>query len=332
MNVLITAGVVKAHYKDDLYISKKRSNDYLSKLDQDLSCIWGISTTLIDFDDYDMFTFEKYRNYLLLSIHNYDAIIMGADIIDPDNLSLDIKLQRELKTISPRTKLFSTIKANSTDTLSVVTDKAHKQALDTKASAVIVLYNTLGHEIVLKEKAVLQPHDKWGTFVGQLSGLINDTFYTTEESKNASIPTEEYLRIKKIIEEHKSSFTEDSSGYIFGTVALRSAKGGFLTTGRGKKELDDIVWVTKVDDTFRTVYATTGKATLNSPLLNYLFKRWEDVEYIVHTHNINKELPHYVYAPPGSVRDSIRDYVTHASFVIEAHGSYILYTSDGKVL
>jgi len=338
MKVLVTAGVVKAHYKDNLYITKQESYDYLGIIADAMSTDFKV--TIFDADikskvsnQKNFFTYEEYSTYLRHYAKDYDVIILGADIVDPYNESLDINLQKEIKTLSPYTKIFGTYRAIRTDTLNTVIDNAHKKALATKASAVIVIPESLStkdYKIVFKERSVLQQFDKWSLFVNVLKDLINDSFYSTVIDSKTIVDSTELIRFKKLIYMYRHSFKEDSSGYVFGTVAMRSESGGFFTTGRGKKEIDEIIYVSGIDDSELKVYSTPGKASLNAPLLNYLFRRWKDVEYIVHSHTFPKDFPEYSYAPPGSVRDSIRKYLRKTNFIVEAHGAYSLFNKDNK--
>ena len=128
-------------------------------------------------------------------------------------------------------------------------------------------------------------------------------------------------------------------GYVFGSVAqrcidLKSEYKGFWTTGRGKRELNFLVRVLSVDHKNRIVHTYKDKATLNAPLLDHIFTTMPNVSRIIHAHILSKykvpDLPILDYAPPGTVRDSIRK--VKRSFVIKDHGCFLLYDKEGILI
>ena len=117
--------------------------------------------------------------------------------------------------------------------------------------------------------------------------------------------------------------------YIFGSVAVKTDKG-FITTIRGKENLNGYTIVSNVNHINHTLNAINLKATLNAPLLDYLFKN-EKVKVIVHiNHEYDDQLPYYDYAFPGTVKDSIRDNKT--SFNIKHHGVIYLFDKNGNLI
>lgn len=156
-------------------------------------------------------------------------------------------------------------------------------------------------------------------------------------------------------------------GYIFGTVAVRAqgCQNIFVTTTRGKKDLNTLVTVLGVDHKYKAVKTYENKAvggikpTLNAPLLHHIFSTRPDVNAILHYHmlpkygmpkmndewigNVEYTLP---WAPPGTVRDSIRDLSSEIVrekingdmldaekrdiFFIEGHGAFILIKDGDK--
>ena len=82
-----------------------------------------------------------------------------------------------------------------------------------------------------------------------------------------------------------------------------------------------------------------SRASLNAPLLHYIFRVRHDADYIVHYHEQHEELDTYPYAPPGTVRDSMRDNFRMvdldektASFNIENHGCILIFDKEGKMI
>ena len=117
--------------------------------------------------------------------------------------------------------------------------------------------------------------------------------------------------------------------YIFGSIAVKT-DSGFITTIRGKENLNDYTIVYDVDHINHTLNVIDKKATLNAPLLDYLFKN-EKVKVIVHiNHEFDDKLPYYDYAFPGTVRDSTRNNKT--SFNIKHHGVIYLFDKNGNLI
>lgn len=116
--------------------------------------------------------------------------------------------------------------------------------------------------------------------------------------------------------------------YYFGCVAVKTNKG-IITTIRGKKNLAEYTIIKNVDHDQCIIYVNHKKATLNAPLLDYLFKN-EKVKTIVHLHEFDPNLPYDDYAFPGTVRDSIRD--NTKSFNITGHGVIYLFDEKGNIL
>ena len=159
--------------------------------------------------------------------------------------------------------------------------------------------------------------------------MINDKYYRTLLIGENTLSREDTEKIRVLIKTFSSKFTTVENGMILGTVASRF-KGGFITTGRGKRELDDIIHVIGHDYISHEIIVDgTRKASLNAPLLARIFGNL-NVEYIVHYHEQEKGLPAFPYAPPGTVRDTNRPNET--SFNIQEHGCMLLFDKDGKRL
>jgi hypothetical protein len=105
---------------------------------------------------------------------------------------------------------------------------------------------------------------------------------------------------------------------------------GFVTTGRGKKELDETTYVREVDHVSKTVRVVGSKATLNAPLLDRIFDRkGPKVQGIVHLHEQRAGLDNLPYAPPGTVRDTMTR-SCYEPFNIEGHGCFLFLDAEGK--
>jgi len=129
-------------------------------------------------------------------------------------------------------------------------------------------------------------------------------------------------------------------GRVYGTIAVLlepRKSSAFITTARGKTTLEQWTTVSAVDEATRTVHASPVKATLNAPLLARIFavNPWDSpraVYAMVHFHRSLgfRQLP---YAPPGTVRDSLRDATDlHYGFDIVDHGTFLLFDSQLRLI
>lgn len=146
-------------------------------------------------------------------------------------------------------------------------------------------------------------------------------YYHTEIVNSNAFDYDYYKLFKTLCDAYLKCQKPIFNGTIFGTVAVKIDDKSFMTTERGKKSFDNIVIVNKVDHMTRTVYANK-KATLNAPLLDYIFKNNPDSIAIVHTHTLNPDYETLEYEMPGTNRDSLRN--VKNSFNIEHHGSFTL--------
>ena len=154
---------------------------------------------------------------------------------------------------------------------------------------------------------------------------MNEQYYRTQPTSKAGDAKKECKEdkemLKKVIEKNKDKFTKVDD-YQFGCIAIRTARNTIVTTGRGKKELDDVVEVINVDHTNRVIYADK-KATLNAPLLHKIFKDLPDTNLIMHFHHQIEGLETVPYACPGTFEDSYRK--IKGPFNIENHGCFLTF-------
>lgn len=157
--------------------------------------------------------------------------------------------------------------------------------------------------------------------------LSSDNYYATDVSAPLTEKSMKQLEeeLWKIPEKHR--FVESPEGFVYGTVAYRAVEG-FVTTKRGKDETAGVVIVNDVDHKKRMIKTTGGKATLNAPLLAWIFSQNQKVETICHYHEQVDGLPTFPWAPPGTTRDSKHNVST--SFNVEGHGCYLLRDKTGK--
>lgn len=205
---------------------------------------------------------------------------------------------------------------------------AYGIVLEAKATAVIANDEKKGlmqKFAVTKERGVHPMHqDAQAAWIWE---LLQDQYYSSEALGEYDPSPMATARVRQLIEEYKDKFVQVEQGLIFGTVAVRHPQG-FVTTGRGKHELDSIAHVARVNHAERKVYTRGAqKASLNAPLLARMFEN-PRVSEIVHYHEQVPGLQTLPYAPPGTVRDSDRP--NHVSFNIKEHGCMLLFDIEGR--
>lgn len=182
--------------------------------------------------------------------------------------------------------------------------------------------------ILTKERSII-PMKNLDKF---LKGRKKDIYYKTiiQEDTKPRNTEKELTLFYYYLNQYKPSLDKLYGGkYHFGCIAVRIDENSFLTTIRGKKELDEYTIVNFVDFKNHIVSVSGKKATLNAPLLSHLFKN-KNVNVVVHLHEFYPNLPYYEYAFPGTELDSIRENTT--SFHIRYHGVFLLFDKDGNLL
>ncbi|MBP3461827.1 MAG: hypothetical protein J6K21_05420 [Bacilli bacterium] len=208
-----------------------------------------------------------------------------------------------------------------------IIDKTYKNLLENKWHFVILDVNGVLN-VLTKEKSLFEIKNEQ-QFIYEFE---QDKHYKTIINNQKIIINEKDLKIyKEYIEKYKYIMQKNIYGdkYIFGSVAVKT-ENGFITTIRGKEDLNEYTLVNFVDHTNHTLNVINKKATLNAPLLDYLFKN-DNVKVIVHiNHEFDDRLPYYDYAFPGTVKDSIRNNKT--SFNIKHHGVIYLFDKNGNLI
>jgi hypothetical protein len=188
---------------------------------------------------------------------------------------------------------------------------------------------------VTKERGVHPMHNNQ---VAQwILDRLKEKYYSTVMAKNHKITSEmeenkEYLR--KLLCSHKCNFVETEEGYVFGSGAIRyaGARRHFVTTARGKNELEEFAFVDNIDHTKRKICCSTPmKASLNAPLFDSIFFTFPNVKQILHFHHQREDLITLPYATPGTDKDSVRE-KPGPSFNIEGHGCILSYDKLGKLI
>lgn len=206
-----------------------------------------------------------------------------------------------------------------------IINEIYNDLLNNKWSFAILNINGL-LKILTKEKSIFTIENK-EIF---LKNCKQDIYYKTIiDKENIKINKKDLKLYYEYIEKYKDIMQKNIYGekYIFGSIAVKTDKG-FITTIRGKENLNDYTVVRHVDHINHTLNVTNKKATLNAPLLDYMFKN-ENVKIIVHiNHEYDDNLPYYDYAIPGTEKDSIRN--NTRSFNIRYHGLIYLFNKKGE--
>ncbi len=294
--------------------------------------------------------FEDYRKKVLALAPDMDGVILGAAVanlipanpwkgkfpshnykpgdIVPIDFMVAPRIIDEVKRAAPKTQLFG---------YKLLSDVSHKEliraaygiVLEAGATAVIAndAQNLLQKFAVTKERGIHQMSQF--NLAPWIFDMLTDEYYATAFQPDVYIPKSGLDKLQSYIRLYHDKFVSVESGLIFGTVAVRH-KSGFVTTGRGKRELDSFAYVTRVDHDAKTVHVASDlKASLNAPLLARLFEN-PRVDTVLHYHAQEPNLPTYPYAPPGTVRDTDRR--NHTSFNIADHGCMRLFDSEGHEL
>lgn len=213
----------------------------------------------------------------------------------------------------------SSIKENDIDIL-------YKQLLNNKYQFIILSFSNKKY-VLTKERSLIEIKDE-NEF---LNNVKKDIYYKTIIIKSNINVNDEDLNIYKFyLNKYKDKMSQKQYGdkYYFGCIAVKTDTG-FITTIRGKENFDEYTIVENVNHNNHSVEVINKKASLNAPLLDYLFNN-KNVKSIVHLHDFDEKLPYYEYAFPGTVKDSIRNFET--SFNIKYHGVIYLFDKKGEML
>ena len=167
---------------------------------------------------------------------------------------------------------YKRIKVNSLN--DKVVDKIYSELLLNKWHFVILdINNSL--KVLTKEKSVFDI-DNEQEF---LNSYMNYVYYKTQIIESCEdINIADLDLYYKYINKFKSQLEKNVYGgkYLFGSVAVKSTNG-FITTIRGKENLKDFTIVYNVNHKEHVVSVSNKKATLNAPLLHYLFENNKNI-------------------------------------------------------
>ena len=205
-------------------------------------------------------------------------------------------------------------------------DNLYSELLNKKEQFLFVSCKGIKY-VLTKEKSIISINDTKAF----LNSIKSDIYYKSIVKKyEINIDKKDLELYKQYIEKFKIKLTKKkyNDKYYFGCVAIKTSNG-FITTIRGKEDLNEFTLVENVDHDNHIINVLNKKATLNAPLLDYIFKN-RKVKAIVHLHEFDNELPFYDYAFPGTLKDSVRDNTT--SFNIMYHGVIYLFDKNENIL
>ena len=205
-------------------------------------------------------------------------------------------------------------------------DNLYNELLNKKEQFLFVSCKGIKY-VLTKEKSIIPINDT-KTF---LNSIKNDIYYKSiVKNCEINIDKKDLELYKNYIQKFNKQLTEKkyNDKYYFGCVAVKT-NNGFITTIRGKRDLNEYTLVENVDHDNHIINVLNKKATLNAPLLDYIFKN-RKVKAIVHLHEFDNKLPFYDYAFPGTLKDSVRNNTT--SFNIMYHGVIYLFDKNGNIL
>ena len=212
------------------------------------------------------------------------------------------------------------------NTLDTTIDGFYEELLNNRYSFMLLYFEDKKY-VLTKERSLIAINDEEKF----LKKFENDIYYKTIVKEGSTFVYPKDLNLfYSYLEKYKEQLEKKKYGnkYYFGCVAVATTDG-FITTIRGKEKLDDYTLVKEVNHENHTIEVVNKKASLNAPLLDYLFKN-EKVKVIVHLHDFYDNFNYEEYAFPGTVRDSKRCNTT--SFNIKNHGVIYLFDKDGNLL
>ena len=367
MRILVTGGPVHAHLDDVKIITNKFRGGRMAEI-ADMLVAKGLTVVYMTTKGMPQpkncptvyhTGFQNYAQTILNEAKNYDAMLLGAAVAnlipmnpikgkfpshnykegDTINIPFQIapRVINVVKQANPSIHLFG-CKLLSNVTRDELVSAAYEVVLDSKAEAVFANDDrNLDYKYAVTKERSIIPMDTKG-MVDFIDEAVRDQYFQTVPVNPPSDIKKYVDQAKEILSRFPDRFPTQQRGYIFGSVAVRIPEypGSFVTTARGKKELEQFTFVAGTDFEQGKVFAGPLKATLNAPLLTRIFVAYKDINAIVHYHweiapdgldtldlSPEMKLPVLPYAPPGTRRDCQRPVKDLGNdFRIEHHGVY----------
>lgn len=185
--------------------------------------------------------------------------------------------------------------------------------------------------------------EEGANFYKHLEAVICDEYFTTLGCGSSWTAELEEIRaahatFDRIVDKYRDRFVRKVSGkdLVFGSVAVRF-DGSALCSPREKnalftsKDAVDVAPMTLEDIKKRQVFTVNGhKATMNAPLLLRHLEANPSAAAVLHLHEQLPNVPTVPYAPPGTVRDNLREIVGQA-YNIEGHGCIVSLDERGEM-
>lgn len=300
--------------------------------------------------------YEDYKNQVLALAPKYDAVILGAAVCnlipdtpwkntkfpshnykEGDRIAIDFivapRIINMVKAAAPKTTLIGFKLLDNVPEETLV-EAAYDVLLASGASFIVANdASDLSRKLIItKEKSSIPVSNaELGGFIYK---ALSDRHYKTWIDRDTWSALDDDLRNANYTYNNACLMYNELLEYgydakrnmYFGCIAVRcNLDKGFLISPRAKSNiLVKPTYVSKVNHNDLTINIQGKKASLNAPLIDNLFKMFPNAITIVHTHKIDKSLPVYDYAFPGTVRDSARD-IKHDAFTIANHGSFYIY-------
>lgn len=351
--ILITGGPVYGKLDDVKIVTNKFKGGLIAKLADDLAddaevtYLTSRGAKLPSNKKINVMYFDDIFHYELMvleSAKHVDAVVLGAAVAnlipqnpiqgkfpshnynpgDVINIPFIIapRIIDKVKQVAPNVHLFG-FKLLSNVSYDALIDAAYGVVLDSKATCIFAndTKDLNKKYAITKERSVIELNtDNYADFILQ---AIDDKYFKTIVSNEIlNIDERSMSKFNELKENYKDKFEKIYGGkYRFGTIAVRMEDGRILTTGRGKKELDELSIINGIDYEKRIILTSGRKATLNAPLIKYLFDN-HNIDILIHYHDFEDYLPVESYAFPGTERDSFRN--VEGSFIIDKHGTFIM--------
>lgn len=206
-------------------------------------------------------------------------------------------------------------------------DELYGELLEKKYQFLVIHIDKESY-VLTKEKSLIKI-DNIKKFIENSN---KDIYYKTIKEDMINVKNDDLKLYKEYIDKYRKRIERKiyNNRYLFGSVAVKSFNNSFITTIRGKENLDEYALVNYVDHKNNIVSVKDKKASLNVPLLATLFEN-KKVKVIVHiNHEYDDNLKYYEYAFPGTLRDSKRD--NSKSFNIKNHGLFYLFDCEGELI
>lgn len=231
-------------------------------------------------------------------------------------------------------------------------EAAYKTLVGAKCHAVVANDMAAG----LRAKTVLYPDrakfefdvgsEEGQDFYHHLEAVICDEHFTTQPCGPCWVTEQhEYVQARAlfdlIVDKYRSRFVHKNGcmadDRVFGAVAVRMPHGGALCSPREKnvlfssKDAVDVAPIVPEDVKNRAVTTVNGhKASMNAFLLVRHLEQYPSASAVLHLHEQLPDVPTVPYAPPGTVRDNLREIVGQA-YNITGHGCVISLDQRGEM-